>query len=264
MSLFRWLFPAKKTKAPHVSPGAARTDSHRAAHRDGAGAHAQPSSRKGERMARRELLYAVVRQAMMRAGVLSSGYKFKVLSLDAKGHQFLVMIDLARTYGREAARLADIEATIAQAAKARHEILVEGVYWRMNEHAAVGDPAAQEKAPGAASARPDTSQPAALDSQPGSLESSPGGLGAEGARAVPRFEPIQADEVAAFKSALAAGVSASAAVAQAAPARAAATARAPDGSKRPQNYTLLTGFEDTELPDARLPVLSGTQYGELN
>ena len=263
MSLFRWLFPAKKSKLPAAMPGPARMDSHRT----GSGGNAQPSSRKGERMARRELLYGVVRQSMMRAGVLSSGYKFKVLSLDPKGHQFLVMIDLARTYAREAGRLADIEATIAQAAKARHEILVEGVYWRMNEHVAVGNPAAQGKAAGSAP-QPENSHPAALDSEPGALDSAPGGLGADGARAIPRFEPIQADEVAAFKSALAAGVSASAAVAASAPrgAGAGAGARASDGSVRrgPQNYTLLTGFEDTELPDARLPVLSGTQYGELS
>jgi hypothetical protein len=259
MSLFRWLFPAKKSKMPAAMPGPARVDSHRAA----GGGNAQPSSRKGERMARRELLYGVVRQSMMRAGVLSSGYKFKVLSLDPKGHEFLVMIDLARTYVREAGRLADIEAMIAQAAKARHEILVEGVYWRMNEHVAVGNPAAQDKAAGTPP-QPENSHPAALDSGPGALDSAPGGLGADGARAIPRFEPIQADEVAAFKSALAAGVSASAAVAASAPRG--AGARASDGSVRrgPQNYTLLTGFEDTELPDARLPVLSGTQYGELS
>jgi len=91
MSLFSWMFPAKKPKAPPAMP-----------------ARSASSTRKGERMARRELLYAVVRQAMTRAGVLSSGYKFKVLSLDAKGRQFMVMIDLARTYGREATRLSDI------------------------------------------------------------------------------------------------------------------------------------------------------------
>jgi hypothetical protein len=264
MSLFRWLFPAKKSKAAAAGHGHVRTDAHRAgARRDGATANAQPASRKNERMARRELLYAVVRQSMTRAGVLSSGYKFKVLSLDPKGHQFLVMIDLARTYGGEAARLADIEAMIAQAAKTRHNLLVDGVYWRTNEHVAVGDPAAQKSAN---PQRPENSQPAALDSQPGSLESAPGGLGAEAPRVAPRFEPIQADEVTAFKNALAAGVTAPEAMAAAAPARAGAGARAFDGSGKhgPQSYTLLTGFEDTELPDARTPVLSGTQYGELN
>ena len=52
-------------------------------------------------MARRELLYAVVREAMVRAGVLSSSYKFKVLSLDPRGRQFLVMVDLAHGAGSD-------------------------------------------------------------------------------------------------------------------------------------------------------------------
>jgi hypothetical protein len=49
-----------------------------------------------------------------------------------------------------------------------------------------------------------------------------------------------------------------------------ASAKAFDGSAKrgPQSYTLLTGFEDTELPDAidrrTPPILSGTQYGDVN
>jgi hypothetical protein len=254
MSLLRWLFPAKKSKAPPSTSGLSRPQPHRPPAPRAAESATHGSSRKGERMARRELLYAVVRQSMIRAGVLSSGYKFKVLSLDSKGHQFLVMVDLARSYGADSARLADIEAMIAQAAKTRHDMVVDAVYWRINEHVAVGDPAA----PGAASRAPDISQPAILDSHPGTLES-------PASRTAPRFEPIQADEVAAFKSALAAGVSAPA-ITPATPARAGATARTADGSVKhgPRSYTLLTGFEDTELPEGRTPVLSGTQYGELN
>jgi len=215
---------------------------------------------------------------MVRAGVLSASYKFKVLSLDPRGRQFLVMVDLSRDYGSETGRLAEIEALIAQAAKSRYDILVTAVYWRMNEHVAVGDPNAQLKQ------RASNSQPAPLDSQPGalesqptpqdsrpiSLESSPTPLApAADKRAPSRFDPIQADEVAAFKSALAAGVANPAATAAAAVGvPQGASARAFDGSSKhgPQSYTLLTGFEDTELPDAELRngSLSGTQYGKLN
>jgi hypothetical protein len=234
--------------------------------KDGPVNNAQPANRKSERMARRELLYSVVREAMTRAGVLSSGYKFKVLSLDARGRQFLVMVDLARDHSGETARLAEIEALVAQAAKARHDILVTAVYWRMNEHVAVGDIAAR--------ARPGDSQPIPLDSQPAVLSSGPAPLAPERAALAPapvtrsRFEPIQADEVAAFKEALASGVANPGAAAAAAVGVAhGASARAFDGSARhgPQSYTLLTGFEDTELPDPdqRPPALSGTQYGDL-
>ena len=98
------------------------------------------ANRKNERMERRELLYTVVRDAMVRAGVLSASYKFKVLSLDQRGRQFLVMMDLAREYGGETVRLSEIEALIAQTAKTRHDILVTAVYWRINDHVAVGIP----------------------------------------------------------------------------------------------------------------------------
>jgi hypothetical protein len=209
-------------------------------------------------MARRELLYTVVRDCMMRAGVLSASYKFKVLSLDARGRQFLVMVDLARDHGSETARLAEIEASIAQAAKARYDIVVNAVYWRSNEHVAIGDA-------GVRTPRSPDSHPVPLDSHPQSgpapLDAHPDPLPA----AVPRrtsspYEQIQADEVQAFKRALAAGVSNPAAAAAAA----VGISHGADGSNR--NYMLLTGFEDTEMPDPeqRRSSLSGTQYGDLN
>lgn len=206
------------------------------------------ANRKTERMARRELLYSVVRESMVRAGVLSQSYKFKVLSLDQRGRQFLVMMDLASEFGGETHRLAEIEAMIAQSAKARYEILVTAVYWRMNEHVAVGVPSARVSAP-----------------MP--LESQPAPLAAPSHHTLPaqRFEPIQDDEVAAFKRALAAGLPAAASVAAALPPRPRAAAPA-ERHHGPRNITLLTGFEDTEMPDpdVRSPALSATQYGDLN
>ena len=98
------------------------------------------ANRVNERMERRELLYIVVRDAMVRAGVLSASYKFKVLSLDQRGRQFLIMMDLAREYGGETVRLSEIEALIAQTAKTRYDIAVTAVYWRINDHVAVGLP----------------------------------------------------------------------------------------------------------------------------
>jgi hypothetical protein len=277
MSLFSWLFPAKKpAKALAESSGLSRMEPTRPVQRrqpnghDQATSNAQPANRKGERMARRELLYTVVRESMMRAGVLSASYKFKVLSLDGRGRQFLVMIDLARDHAAEATRLAEIEASIAQAAKSRYDIVVTAVYWRLNEHVAVGDPRAR---PQHAVAQLD-SQPAALESSPAPLASGPTPLNSKPAPlAAPRsrYDPIQPDEVAAFKAALAAGASDPAGAAAAAVGVQhghghGASARTFDGSNRhgPQSYTLLTGFEDTELPDSRAPALSGTQYGDLN
>lgn len=271
------------------------------------------ANRKNERMERRELLYTVVRDAMVRAGVLSASYKFKVLSLDQRGRQFLVMMDLAREYGGETVRLSEIEALIAQTAKTRYDILVTAVYWRINDHVAVGipqkgvapqgaalpapaapvaaapvrrppvaapapvvapanpifptapapapapaptaaTPAAAAPAPAAAtSQRPAAPVVAAAPSRP------PVAAPVGEQRPVPRFEPIEADEVAAFKRALA-----NAAGATAAPA-AAAKPGVPVRSGPLLPPAQPTGFEDTEMPgaDSPSPDLSSTQYGEL-
>jgi len=272
MSLFSWLFAASKPKAQAESSGLSRMEAtrpafkHQSAGKDAAAANGQPANRKNERMARRELLYTIVREAMMRAGVLSASYKFKVLSLDPRGRQFLVMVDLARATGGETARLAEIEALIAQNAKSRHDIIVTAVYWRTNEHVAIGDPGIRPQQ------READSRPLPLDSQPLPLSSRPAPLDSQPVPAAPartsRYEPIQPDEVAAFRQALADGVTNPAAAAAAAVGVAhGASAKDFEGAgvHGPQSYTLLTGFEDTEMPDAEhsMPHLSGTQYGDL-
>ena len=233
-------------------------------------------------MERRELLYIVVRDAMVRAGVLSASYKFKVLSLDQKGRQFLIMMDLAREYGGETARLSEIEALVAQTAKARYDIAVSAVYWRINDHVAVGlpqqgvaaappQPAAPAQPP-VASIRPTTPRPRPT---PVMAPAAPAPIVPDFAIPPPvapsaptpvitsappsqggRFDPIEADEVAAFKRALA-----SAAAAR-------PTSSAPLGvsvhSGPLRQPVSDTGFADTEMPhDAQGPDLGSTQYGEL-
>ncbi|MDB5948073.1 MAG: hypothetical protein JWQ33_3099 [Ramlibacter sp.] len=259
MSLMNWLFSTKKRSRSDVAaatgPGAAR----RGGPKEPALASAQSARRKAERAARRELLYSAVREAMVRAGVLSASYKFKVLSLDGDGRQFLIMIDLARGAGGDASHLAEIEALIAQSAKSRHELVVTAVYWRLNEQAGAGrigtrSPARSE------------SQPMPLESQPVPLHSAPAPLVATSRG--PAYEPIQADEVEAFKKALVAGSTGSMPL-TVTPGVARTTVRAAEaggGRGGPRSYTLLTGYEDTEMPDSdqKSPLLSGTQYGDLH
>jgi len=74
-------------------------------------------------MERRELLYGVVRNAMIRAGILSASYKFKVLSLDPRGREFVVMMDLASECVAHPGRLSGIEALISEAAKTTTRLL---------------------------------------------------------------------------------------------------------------------------------------------
>ena len=259
MSLMSFLFPkSNRTRLAHSEP--AHTGMHRKTPRGVPAATAETESirRRAARAARRELLYAVVRETMVRAGVLSASYKFKVLSIDGDGLQYLVMIDLGRDAQSNPAQFPEIEALIAQSAKARHQILVSAVYWRLSEHVAVG------RATGGHTASGPESQPMA-DSIPAPMHSGPAPLVAAVAPFArgAAYEPIQADEVVAFKRALMTGSSRPAPLTPTPDApRKAGVAEVGDHSQR--SYTLLTGYEETELPDdPKAPVLSGTQYGEL-
>ena len=243
MSFFNW-FPAKSRQ----SKSAAREEKKRGhaatPQRQAPEAEEISDGRKVKRHARREQLYVAIREAMTRAGVLSASYKFKVLSLDSRGNEFLVMMDLAKPFGGSPEQLGDIEALIVQNARARFEITVPAVYWRIDEAVAVGKPG---------SASQTTAQTSTLPVR-GAVAEPP--LVKQDGSSAPRYEPIQADEVVAFKQALMA-----------------ASAQGPGGVAEyaaktrsgPHSYTLLTGFEDTEMASSAVsPVLSSTQYGDLN
>ena len=172
---------------------------------------------KVKRHARREQLYVAIREAMTRAGLLSASYKFKVLSLDQSGDKFLVMIDLATSFSGPPEQLSEREALIVHNAQARFQITVPAVYWRLDEVAALRKP--------------------------------------EPSRQSAAREPIQFEEIVAFKQALRA---ASALGPKALPEKGGQIRSAA------HSYTLLTGFEDTEMPESpSSPALSSTQYGDL-
>jgi len=124
MSLFPWL--NKKTKSQVEIP----------AEDDGAISETQADKRKSKRLERREQLYKVVRDTMTRSGVLSAEYKFKVLSMDSGGGQYLVMVDCFNAALGVPERLNEIEANIARVADSGHDIDVNAVYWRFNQAAA--------------------------------------------------------------------------------------------------------------------------------
>ncbi|MES2946476.1 MAG: hypothetical protein V4772_26710 [Pseudomonadota bacterium] len=208
--------------------------------------------RKLKRHARREQLYVAVRDSMTHAGVLSASYKFKVLSLDQRGDQFLVMMDVDQSIDNHANKLAEIETRIIQTARARFEIMVTSVYWRINVHGL--------QAP----ARPRAAAPAPSQSHEQAHHAPVHPVAARAAEPLQvvakkppasRYEPIQDDEVAAFKHALAAASAGSVVSTD-------ASGKIHSG---PRSYTLLTGFEDTEMPESSAaPALSTTQYGDLN
>lgn len=249
MSLFSWFARKvpKSAEASDESSGLGHVDatvpimpSSRMKVKGAQASASNAANRKTERLERRELLYGVVRESMTRAGVLAASYKFKVLSLDPRGQQYLVMMDLANQSAGDTNRLAEIEALIAQGAKVRHNIEVTAVYWRVNEHVTTG--LSKPRAPLTSAAQALPIKPAVLAARPG------------GARA-PQFEPLQADEVEAFKRALSTASR---------PAPLAPTGTLIKSGRR--NPAPPVEFEDTELVEGeeRASPLSGTQYGDLN
>ena len=198
----------------------------------------QALDRKSMRLERRELLYAVVRESMARVGMLSSSYKYKVLSLDSRGKQYLIMMDLPREMAEHIGQLAEIEEIITQNARQRHHIEVTAVYWRINQLAKVvtsvlrkprAEPELAAAPPPLSRVHAETEVMARPASLPGERKS--------------RFEPIRPDEIHAFKQGLGAG-------------------------KKPAAFAPTefpaTEFEETQLEEEneRLP-LSRTQYGDL-
>ena len=224
--------------------------------------------RKAERNSRRDLLFQVVRESMVRVGILSSAFRFKVLALDQRGRVFLVMIDLSAEFGGQTDKLAQIEALIAQSAKTRFDLIVQAVYWRFTE--IVSSTATRTVPP--------TSAPAPLSgiplSRPAPLSAQPIRMPAPATMARSRLpsksvDPIDQTEVEAFKRALASGaastpVSKAKPAAQSTPAASASAAQAA-AKAAIKNKLLLTGYEDTEIvdPDEPAPALSATQYGEF-
>jgi hypothetical protein len=286
--------PGAKSASPIAAPAATGNSSERM------------EQRRNERNARRELLFQVVRESMVRIGVLSSAFKFKVLALDQRGHTFLVMIDLSAEFAGETDKLTEIENLIAQSAKTRYDLTVQAVYWRFYDSVTSAS-ARQQGAPSAPAPLfgVQNSRPAPLSAQPfpsvpvANAKPTIGRPAPLTATSPLEMDPLEHDEVEAFKRALASGsqpgmsiplggkgaaikpapaktASAKPAAANAVPVKPAAakpapaaslaaiaTAKAAAAAAAVHNKLLLTGYEDTEMPDPDAPELSGTQYGEL-
>lgn len=167
----------------------------------------------------------------------------------------MVMMDVAPGLGNQGDKLSEIETLLVSTAKSLFSIYVTAVYWRTDSRPAAMNATKASNANNAASpVNPvnfGVSQPAALESQPPSLEVVRPAMKQPGAQ---RYDPIHDDEMAAFKLALVAASASS-------PATPDATGKSRSGLR---SFTLITGFEDTELPESSAaPALSATQYGEL-
>lgn len=225
MSFFSW-FSKKSPQTPHAAIGPDKLQPGQLP-RITPEQSSRETERKIKRHTNREQLYEAIRETMTKAGVLSARYKFKVLSLDPLGKDFMVMIDLTSVMGDSLVQPGAMEALIVQSARQRYEIAVSGVYWRLNDVAATNMTVSHATT---VSAPPASRGPFA-------------------------YEPIEADEVAAFQRAMLAS-----------------SAQQPSTAVQ-KNVKVSSGlrfseqfpdFKDTEVfESASSPALSTTQYGEL-
>jgi hypothetical protein len=212
----------------------------------------QSMERKNLRLEKRELLYAVVRESMVRVGMLSSSYKFKVLSLDSKGSQYLIMMDLPVDIANQIEQLNEIEEIIKENAQLRHKIEISAVYWRINQPAmntGSSRPRVSDDVVTPVSDRDETAfKPANAPLMPGASR---------------RFEPIRPDEVKAFKQALDKGVKS--------PPLKGKDVGQPAHNPNPGKDFASTEFHATEFEETQMQAddsdknqpLSRTQYGDL-
>lgn len=221
MSLFRWFSRESRQGAGSQAPRREDESSAR-------------QTQRRERSTRREQLHVIVREAMVRVGILSAGYKFKVLSLDSSGQRFVVMVDLAPAYAADTSQQRNIESLIAELARTRMNAGVHAVYWRVNGQIQTAQ-------------IPRTIMPQ------GELAAGAGGTagvaGAQPALGGRAFEPIDSQEVDAFKQAVS------------------QFGAAPAGARPTHRSQLLgpgSGHEEGgEFAVSGLGTLGGTQYGEL-
>lgn len=177
MSLFNWL--KAKTLASGQKSGAARV-------RRSFVQTTLPviSPRRSRRILRREQLFSVVRESLIRGGVLSTSYEFKVLTLDVNGDSFLVLVDLALSAELMSDEyLLEIERWIQSSAQSRHSMVVRSVYWRRK--AAPEQRGTALKSAVAVQIRRDTSV-----------------IGAPATALQTRMQAVEPDEVDAFRRAL--------------------------------------------------------------
>lgn len=151
------------------------------------------SPRRGRRILRREQLFGIVRESMIRGGVLSASYEFKVLALDANADKFLVLVELALpAEAMPDDYLLEIERWVQLSARSRHAMEVPAIYWRRK-------PSAEQRGTALrASMMSQTRRDATMSSgRPTAIPLPQAGL-------VPgRPQPVDADEVNALRQALA-------------------------------------------------------------
>lgn len=224
----------------------------------GTGGTSKSVAMRLQRHARREKLIALVRENMIRSGVLSASYKFKVLTLEPTGQQFIVMFDIqpGQSMASDPASLAMLESSLQSLAKERLGVEVRHAYWRhVAPVASAGlNPSATAPAP-VARAFDATTAPAAVKNptvtQPAVQQPATASPTAP-RRSGPSIDDVSDEEMKALRAALA---SAQAQAPGKAPARG-----LPDGWHE-RDFEPTASMDET--PQTDFSALSETQYGQL-
>ncbi len=151
-----------------------------------------------ERMAyRKECLYQSIRETFLSMEVISHMYRFKVMPVDERHHRFIAMVDVAKSFvtGAQARTksFAAIEHTMRHDAYKRFGIIIDGMYWRVSE--------TEDRF----ERRTRASDPARTGNFEPTVQQGPdSGDGGKPAKALSRnrYQPISAEERAAFMEAL--------------------------------------------------------------
>lgn len=89
---------------------------------------------------RREMLYQSIRECLLGLEALSSMYKFRVVNVDERHHRFIAMIEVTGQFQARKAGVGigfpQIEAIIRRHAFERYGVVLERMFWRVDESTA--------------------------------------------------------------------------------------------------------------------------------
>ena len=132
MALFKDLFSSSRSPKASVDPLEREAGRSR-------GPETMPEKMNlEERMAfRRELLYETIRASFNMHAIAPPTYRFKVMRTDRRGHCFAIMMDMSPTFmasekGQQT-QLASLAALVTDNAQSKYGLMVNGVYWRVDE-----------------------------------------------------------------------------------------------------------------------------------
>ncbi len=109
---------------------------------------------------RREMLYQSIRECLLRLEALASMYRFRVMNLDERHHRFIAMMEVTPMFeARQGERVlshTEIEGLIKTYTWERYGVVLQGMFWRVDESNASFTRNRRASDPPGASVKPQT------------------------------------------------------------------------------------------------------------